>query len=189
MLERPHRDTLSLVRLSQRAIRRTVDYRINNSSLFKTDRQFVLAVRRAVTIKIERAHQSPNGPGTLAGRCFPPRLLAPRVWLIYLKPRVVWIYRVWNLESQRRRFKARGEHRPGPKIDCAPRAERLAHQQGQFSQARQTPFLFPVHMNALPGVSSKASELKDASQHQSLLFPESSSSSRRVRLKAACNVS
>src|SRR6266849_10054208 len=106
MFERSHRDTLSLVRLAQRAIGRAVDDRINHSFLFKTDRQFILSVGRAVTIKIERAHQSTNGPGTLAGRCFAQRLLAPRVWLIYFKPRVVWIYRVRNSESQRRRFKA-----------------------------------------------------------------------------------
>src|SRR5438477_12594153 len=105
MFECPHRNALSLVRLSQRAIRRTVDYRINTSLLFKTDRQCRLAVGCAVTIKIERAHQSANRPGTFANQCFPPRLLAPRVWLIHFKPRGVWIYGIRDLESERRRFK------------------------------------------------------------------------------------
>src|SRR6266404_2419785 len=126
MFERSHRDTLPLVRLAQRAIGRAVDYRIDNSLFFKTDRQFILAVGRAVTIKIERAHQSTNGPGTLAGRCFAQRL-------------------------------------PGPQVDRAPGAKSLAYQHGQFSQARQAPLLFPVHMNALPGVLSKASELSNSS--------------------------
>src|SRR5258708_29005009 len=101
MFERSHSDTFSLVRLAQGAIRRAVDYRINYALLFKTDRQFVLTVGRAITIKIERAHQSTNRSGTFAGRCFPQRLVAARVWLIHFEPGVVWIYLGGNLKSER----------------------------------------------------------------------------------------
>src|SRR5712692_6406422 len=100
MLEHTHRDSELLVGLAQRPIRRAVNDRIDDAFFFQADRQLVLAVRGALSIQVERAHQSSNRRGTLTVGFFAAGELAPGVWLIYFQPRVARIYRRRDLESE-----------------------------------------------------------------------------------------